>query len=68
MLSPAAMEEGDEVLQVVEICEAAEEMREVVISTIEGETRRNSGPVARCGPGSKTSQVRLTSWLGKHDY
>ncbi|MEQ2211767.1 hypothetical protein XENOCAPTIV_015047 [Xenoophorus captivus] len=56
MLSPTVMEEGDEVLQVLEICEAVDEIKEVIISTIEGQTLRNSPPVTSCGADSKTSQ------------
>lgn len=58
MLSPTVMEEGDEVLQVLEVGEAVEEVKEVIVSTIEEEIRRSSPP------NSKTSQVRLTRRLG----
>lgn len=59
MQSPRVMEAGDEVLQVFELCEMIGEEREVIVSTIEGDTNTNSAPVPGCGPGTKPSLVRL---------
>lgn len=58
MQAPAAMEAADEVLQVLDVCEAIEETREVIVTTIEEDPIRNSPPVASCGAGTKPSQVR----------
>ena len=59
MQSPTAMEAAEEVLQVLELGEFAEEIKEVIITTVE-EDSNNSPPVASSGPGTKTSQVRLS--------
>nr|XP_040034838.1 vang-like protein 1 isoform X3 [Gasterosteus aculeatus aculeatus] len=56
MQAPAAMEAADEVLQVLDVCEAIEETREVIVTTIEEDPIRNSPPVASCGAGTKPSQ------------
>ncbi|XP_044044173.1 vang-like protein 1 isoform X3 [Siniperca chuatsi] len=56
MQSPTVMEAGDEVLQVLEVCETLEEIKEVIVTTIEEDSNTNSPPVASCGPGTKTSQ------------
>lgn len=55
-----AMEAGDEVLQVLEICETVEEIKEVIVTTIEGNSNNTfSHPVVTSsGPGTKPSQVR----------
>ena len=57
------MEAGDEVLQVLEVCEAVEEIKEVIVTTTEEDSNTNSPPAVSCGPGTKTSQVGLTSPL-----
>jgi len=61
MQSPTVMEAGEEVLQVLEVWEAIEEIKEVVVATIEEDSNTNSPPVASCGLGTKTSQVRMTT-------
>lgn len=58
MQSPTVMEAGDEVLQVLEDCEALEEIKEVIVTTTEENSNSNSPPVASCGAGTKPSQVR----------
>lgn len=58
MQSPTVMEAGDEVLQVLEVCENVKEIKEVIVTTIEEDSNTNSPPVASSGPGSKPSQVR----------
>lgn len=55
MESPMVMEAGEEVLQVLEVCE---EKKEVIVTTIEEDSITNSPPVVSPGPGTKTSQVR----------
>lgn len=57
MQSPAVMEAGDEVLQVLEICETIEEIKEVIVTTVEEDSNTNSPPASGSGPGTKPSQV-----------
>lgn len=59
MQTPAVLEAGD-VLQVLEVCEAPEEIKEVIVTTLEEGSNTNSTPVTSCGAGTKPSQVRLT--------
>lgn len=56
MQSPTVIEAGDEVLQVLEVCEPVEEIKEVIVTT-RGEDS-NPLPEASCGPAAKPSQVR----------
>ncbi|KAA8579522.1 hypothetical protein FQN60_006615 [Etheostoma spectabile] len=56
MQSPTVMEAGDEVLQMLEICETIEEIKEVIVTTIEEDSNTNSPPVSSSGPGTKPSQ------------
>ncbi|XP_051283968.1 vang-like protein 1 isoform X1 [Dicentrarchus labrax] len=68
MQSPTVMEAGDEVLhslpvmemgdvfQVLEVCETVEEIREVIVTTIEEDSNTNSPPVTSSGAGTKPSQ------------
>lgn len=58
MQSPTVMEAGDEVLQVLEVCETVEEIKEVIVTTIEDDSIANLPPVASSGSGTKPSQVR----------
>lgn len=58
MQSPTVMEAGDEVLQVLEVCETVEEIKEVIVTKIEDDSVTNLPPVASSGPGTKPSQVR----------
>lgn len=52
------MEAGEEVLRVLEVCEAGEQIQEVIVSPIEEDFLTNSPPVASWGPGVKPpSQV-----------
>lgn len=66
MQSPAVMEAGDEVLQVFEVCAAAEEIKEVIITTTEEDSNINSPPEINCGAETKTSQVGVTSPLSSY--
>lgn len=50
MQSPAETEAGDEVLQVLEVCEPVEEIKEVIVTTGEGD--------GYTPPAATTSQVR----------
>lgn len=61
MESSTAIEAGDELLQVLEICEAAEEIKEVIVTTVEGNSNNTASHpiVTSSGPGTKASQVRL---------
>lgn len=59
MQSPTVMEAGDVVFQVLEVCETVEEIREVIVTTIEEDSNTNSPTVASSGPATKPSQVRL---------
>lgn len=52
------MEAEDEVLQVLEVCEAIEEVKELIVTNLEEDCQTNSPPVASSAPGSKLSQVR----------
>lgn len=61
MQSPSAFEVEDEVLQVLELCEPVEEIREVVVTT--GEVNLRTPTVASSGPSSKSNQVWLSSAL-----
>ncbi|XP_035467467.1 vang-like protein 1 isoform X5 [Scophthalmus maximus] len=47
------MEAGEEVLRVLEVCEAGEQIQEVIVSPIEEDFLTNSPPVASWGPGVK---------------
>ena len=58
MQSPMVIEAGDEMLQVLEVCEPVEERKEVIITTIERDSNTNLPSVASSGPSSKPSQVR----------
>lgn len=58
MQSPTVMEAEDEVLQVLEVCEAIEEVKELIVTNLEEDCQTNSPPVASSAPGSKLSQVR----------
>lgn len=58
MQSPTVIEVGDEVLQVLEVCDSVEEIKEVIVTTIEGDSNTNLLPVASSGPATKPSQVR----------
>jgi len=49
------MEAGDEVL---EVCEAVQELRAVIVTNIDGDSITNSPPGAGSGAGAKPSQVR----------
>lgn len=49
------MEAGDELLQV---CEAVQELRAVSVTNIDGDSITNSPPGAGSGAGAKPSQVR----------
>lgn len=55
MQSPTVFEVGDEVLQVLEVCEPAEEIKEVIVTT--GEANPKSPTVASSGPSTKSNQV-----------
>lgn len=57
MQAPAVIDAG-EVLQMLEVAEAAEEIKEVIVTTLEEGSNTNSTPVASCGAGTKPSQVR----------
>lgn len=57
MQSPSVMEAGEEVLQVLEVCDTAEEVKEVIVTTIDG-SNTGSLPAACSGPATKPSQVR----------
>lgn len=48
-------EVGDEVLQVLEVCEPAEEIKEVIVTTREAKPK--SPTVASSGPSTKSNQV-----------
>lgn len=61
--SPPAMEMGD-VFQVLEVCETVEEIREVIVTTIEEDSNTNSPPVTSSGAGTKPSQVRQRGLTG----
>lgn len=58
MQSPTVMEAEDEVLQVLEVCEAIEEVKELIVTNLEEDWHTNSPPVESSAPGSKLSQVR----------
>lgn len=60
MESPMVLEEGDEVLQVLEGCETLGEIKEVIVTTVEENVNPFTSPVATYGPGTKPSQVGLT--------
>lgn len=68
MQSPTVMEAGDEVLQVLEVCEAIEEIKEVIVTTVEEDSTTNSPLVASSGPGTKPSQVRPRGPTGQHAF
>lgn len=59
MQSPAALEAGDEVLQVLEVCEAVEEAKEVIVTTVAEDANTDLLPGPSSGPSTQASQVRL---------
>ncbi|TNN25157.1 hypothetical protein EYF80_064715 [Liparis tanakae] len=52
------MEAGDEVLQVLQVCEAVQELRAVIVTNVDGDSMSSSPPGAGAGAGAKPSQVR----------
>ncbi len=58
MQSLTVMEAGQEVLQVLEVCETVEEIKEVIVTTTEDDPVTNLPPVASSGPETKSSQVK----------
>ncbi|TWW64055.1 Vang-like protein 1 [Takifugu flavidus] len=54
MQSPTVFELGDEVLQVLEVCEPVEEIKEVIVTT--GEVNPKTPTVASSGPSTKSNQ------------
>ncbi|GLD64862.1 vang-like protein 1 isoform X3 [Lates japonicus] len=64
MQSPTVMEAGEEMLQVLEVCETVEEIKEVIVTTIEEDTNTNAPPVASSGPGTKPSQDDAGDYTG----
>lgn len=63
MQSPSVIEAGDEVLQVLEVCDTAEEAKEVIITTTD-HSNAGSLPAACFGPANKPSQVRRNGPTG----
>ena len=59
MQSLTVMEPGDEVLQILEVLETTEEIKEVIVTNIEEDCNIKPPPVASSGSGTKPSQVRL---------
>lgn len=55
MQSPTVFELGDEVLQVLEVCEPVEEIKEVIVTT--GELNPKTPTVASSGPSTRSNQV-----------
>lgn len=62
MQSPSVIEAGEEVLQVLEVCDTAEEVKEVIVTTIDSNT--GSLPAACSGPATNPSQVRRNGPTG----
>ncbi|XP_030010227.1 vang-like protein 1 isoform X3 [Sphaeramia orbicularis] len=56
MESPTVMEGEEEVLQVLEVCETIEEIKELIVTTIEEDPKINPPPVVSAGPAPKPSQ------------
>lgn len=63
MQSPSVIEAGEEVLQVLEVCDAAEEVKEVIVTTID-DSNTSSLPAACSGPATTPSQVRRSGPTG----
>ena len=67
MQSLTVMEAGDEVLQVLEVCETVEEIKEVIVTTTEEDSNNTTlPPVVSSGPGTKPSQVRPRGAADQH--
>lgn len=62
MQAPTVFELGDEVLQVLEVCEPVEEIRDAIIQT--GETNPRSPTAASSGLSTKSNQVLATGPTG----
>lgn len=55
MQSATVFEVEDEVLQVLEVCEPAEEIKELIVTT--GEANLKTPTVTSSGPSTKSNQV-----------